>query len=227
MLPLQVFSNCGEIDLSGFDDDASNDELFGLAMREADDIVTTTPVGRSIPRTPPVVNEVVTPTSYAAKRGDILAADSDFQSILTRIKNVNLPAPQGVDQIEFSIEIYEQIQRQVGEAGHYYRALRPSSGNSLDNVIARGGVDPDTYFSSTRTPAHIGHNGGSVYLRCAGTNPRCRQYFENNSSETGSGVQNDHNIPLSDLEVIVPDYRAAVQAAFNARGAEVPAGFWD
>lgn len=99
--------------------------------------------------------------------------------------------------------LYNAIKRQIGMEG-YTRALSP---RQLQEVMEDGVVQRGDFFSAYGTGAHVGHGADMIYITCK--TPRCRDLLQ--SSSTGSGTQNIEPIPLSELEFVAPDIRAALR----------------
>jgi hypothetical protein len=112
---------------------------------------------------------------------------------------------------------FETFQRnltdQVGRDGY----LRVMSPQEIATIQRQGGINPATrgevFFNNpaSGTGAHMGHGGNVVVVKCP--TERCAQYFHRNTTSTGSGLTVDEAIPIDDLEFIIPDVKAAAEAA--------------
>lgn len=117
-----------------------------------------------------------------------------------KVKNAIMSGRINIDTAQ---ELYLAIKRQIGLEG-YVRALSP---RQLREVMDDGVVQRGDFFSNKGTGAHVGHGADMIYIRCK--TPRCDDMLQ--ASSTGSGTQNVQPIPLSELEFIAPDIRAALK----------------
>lgn len=104
---------------------------------------------------------------------------------------------------DFHEAVQNHIKNQIGDG--YTRALKP---NEVLEIMRDGRTQAGQFFSAKTGGPHVGHNQSAVYVRCV---KDCDQYFE--AASTGSGVQAVRPIPRENLEVIVPDYDAALAHA--------------
>lgn len=121
---------------------------------------------------------------------------------------------RGTTDVDIHMAVQLHLKEQLGEG--YIRALKPAE---VDEIMRLGQVQNGQFFSQATGGAHVGHNRSAIYIRCI---RNCDQYF--GPSSTGSGVQAIRPIPASDIEIIVPDYDAAFQAARRGGGAETMPG---
>lgn len=144
-------------------------------------------------------------------------AASDFPDYLVdgvrREQNTYKSIYQRVVNGQVSTDKFEAFQRhltdQVGRDGY----LRVMSPDEIATIQRQGGINPSTrgevFFSQPSTGAHMGHGGNITVVKCP--TEKCAQYFS--SSSTGSGTSPDIEIPIEDLEFIIPDVEAAARAA--------------
>ena len=110
--------------------------------------------------------------------------------------------PAIASQATKKIELSHQIMKEQMDTGLPYTALTPEG---VAQIQKTGYVPKNTFFSNPETGPHVGHGGKTAYIRCK--TPSCTaEYFPNKKSSTGSGIQNEYEIPSQDLEFVYVDH---------------------
>ena len=110
------------------------------------------------------------------------------------------------------MELSHQIMKEQMDTGLPYTALTPEG---VAHIQKTGYVPKNTFFSNPETGPHVGHGGKTAYVRCK--TPACTEaYFPSRNSSTGSGIQNEVEIPSQDLEFVYVD-RGKIENTINER----------